>query len=151
MAGVLRVPLGRFLLADGLYAIPGVNLLFWLSYLLTDQVLETYNQLKHAVDQYRPLVMVSVLSAVAGALTQRYLLGRKVSTGEPPHVPDIISKPAGAVAHAVEKAAVAVAHAAHAAQGGHRHDAPPDLPTKPPVPSANGAVPAESSKLAPPG
>src|SRR5215218_6530552 len=35
MAGVLRVPFGRFLLADGLYAIPGVNVLFWLSYALT--------------------------------------------------------------------------------------------------------------------
>jgi hypothetical protein len=52
MAGVLRVPLGRFLLADGLYAIPGVNLLFWISYLLTDQVLEIFNR----IDAYRPQV-----------------------------------------------------------------------------------------------
>ena len=28
MAGVLRVPLARFLLADGLYAIPGVGVMF---------------------------------------------------------------------------------------------------------------------------
>jgi len=39
IAGMLRVPLGRFLIADGLYAIPGVNILFWLAYLLTDQIL----------------------------------------------------------------------------------------------------------------
>src|SRR4051812_30970850 len=31
MAGVLRVPLGRFMLADAIYAIPLVNILFWLS------------------------------------------------------------------------------------------------------------------------
>ncbi|MBX9628528.1 MAG: DedA family protein [Gemmataceae bacterium] len=120
MAGVLRVPLGRFLLADGLYAIPGVNLLFWLAYLLTDQMIQVVNKL----EEYRPLVMVSILSAVAGALFQKYVLTRKVSTGEPPHVPPVIAKPAGAVAHAVEvaveKAAGAVAHAAHLGRSAER-------------------------------
>jgi hypothetical protein len=99
MAGVLRVPLGRFLLADAIYAIPLVNLLFWLSYLLTDQVLEIFNK----INEYRPLVVVAVLSAIAGALIQKYILSRPVSTGEPPHVPNIIAKPAVAVGHAVER------------------------------------------------
>lgn len=119
MAGVLRVPLGRFLLADGLYAIPGVNVLFWLSYALTDQMLVVFKQ----IDQYRPLVMVALLSAVAGALFQKYVLTTKVSTGEPPHVPPIIAKPAEAVVHAVEKAVEAVAHVAH-----HKPDPPPAEP-----------------------
>ncbi len=99
MAGVLRVPLGRFLLADAIYAIPLVNLLFWLSYLLTDQVLEIFNK----INEYRPLVVVAVLSAIAGALIQKYILSRPVSTGEPPHVPNIIAKPAVAVGQAVER------------------------------------------------
>ncbi len=119
MAGVLRVPFGRFVLADGLYAIPGVNVLFWLSYYLTDQVLVVFRQL----EQYRPLVMVAILSAVAGALFQKYVLTRKVSTGEPPHVPPIISGPAGAVVHAVEKAVEAVAHVTH-----HKPDPHPEPP-----------------------
>lgn len=110
LAGVLRVPLGRFLLADGLYAIPGVNLLFWVAYLLTDQVLEIFKQ----IDRYRPLVMVSILSAIAGALLHKYVFSRKVSTGDPIEVPTIISKPAEAVAHAVEKAVEKVTH--------HRHE-----------------------------
>jgi len=58
MAGVLRVPFGRFLLADGLYALPGVNILFWLAYSLTDQVLDAF----HKVEPYRPLILVGVLS-----------------------------------------------------------------------------------------
>ena len=37
MAGVLRMPFQRFLLADALYAIPGINLLFWLAYVFTDE------------------------------------------------------------------------------------------------------------------
>ena len=132
MAGMLRVPLGRFLLADGLYAIPGVNLLFWISYLLTDQVLEIFNR----INAYRPQVVLVVLSYVAGVLSHRYIFMWKISTGEPPKVPQIIAKPAEAVAHAVEKAAEVVGHMAHV---GHHHETEP---------SQNGAAgePAERPK-----
>ena len=106
MAGILRVPFTRFLLADGLYAIPGVNLLFWLAYMLTDQVLEIFNK----INAYKPLVVVSLLSAVAGALFQKYVLNRHVSTGKPPEVPKIIAKPAEVVAHAVGAAVEKVTH-----------------------------------------
>jgi hypothetical protein len=106
MAGVLRVPFTRFLLADGLYAIPGVNLLFWLAYMLTDQVLEIFK----VINAYKPLVIVSVLSAVAGAMFQKYVLNRHVSTGKAPEVPKIISKPAEVVVHAVGAAVEAVTH-----------------------------------------
>jgi membrane protein DedA with SNARE-associated domain len=98
MAGVLKVPLGRFILADAIYAVPLVNVIFWLSYFLTDQVLVIFNK----INEYKSLVAVAVLSGVAGALIQKYILSRPVSTGEPPHVPDIIAKPAVAAAHVVE-------------------------------------------------
>jgi membrane protein DedA with SNARE-associated domain len=139
MAGVLRVPLGRFLIADGLYAIPGVNLLFWIAYLLTDQVLEIFNR----INAYRPQVVLVVLSFFAGFLAQRYLFTRKVSSGEPPHVPQIIVKPAEAVVHAVEKAAEVVGHMAH---GGHHHEAKSDERRSTPGPSVNG----ESGEVAEP-
>jgi hypothetical protein len=61
-------------------------------------------ELVKKLDEYKSLVMVAVLSGIAGAMIQRYLLSRHVSTGEAPHVPDIIAKPAVAVGHAVEKA-----------------------------------------------
>jgi membrane protein DedA with SNARE-associated domain len=99
MAGVLRVPVGRFILADALYAIPLVNIMFWLAYFLTDQVMEIFKK----IDEYRPLVIVALLSGIAGALVQKYVFSRHVSTGEVPHVPDMISKPAVAMGHAVEK------------------------------------------------
>lgn len=125
MAGVLRVPLTRFLIADGLYAIPGVNLLFWVAYVLTDQVLEIFNR----INAYRPLVIVAIFSGIAGALIQKYVLTRKVSTGEPP--PPIINKPAVVLTHAVEKAAEVVGHMAHV---GH-HGAKPEETT--PTPAAS--------------
>jgi membrane protein DedA with SNARE-associated domain len=123
MAGVLRVPLTRFLIADGLYAIPGVNLLFWLSYVLTDRILVIFNK----INEYRPLVAVAVLSGVAGALVQKYVFSRKVSTGEPP--PAIINKPAEVLTHAVEKAAEVVGHMAHKGQHADLQKSEPVIPT----------------------
>jgi membrane protein DedA with SNARE-associated domain len=104
MAGILRVPLKRFLFADAIYAIPLVNLLFWLAYMLTDQVLVVFVQIRKVQEEYRPLVYVAVLSGIAGALIYKYLFARNVSTGEPPHVPQIISKPAGVLGHVIESA-----------------------------------------------
>jgi membrane protein DedA with SNARE-associated domain len=121
MAGVLRVPFGRFLLADAIYAIPLVNILFWLAYFLTDQVLVIFNK----INEYKPLVIVAVLSGIAGALIQKYILSRSVSTGEPPHVPDVIAKPAVAAAHVVEKV---VEKAVEKVTGRHHekpHEEPP--------------------------
>ena len=108
-------------------------LLFWLAYMLTDQVVEVYKR----IEQYQQLAVVVILSVVAGAILYRFLFTKKVSTGEPP--PPIIAKPAEAVVHAVEKAVEKVAHVVHP-----HHDKPPE--------SASGgeAIPAEPPKTAPP-
>ena len=120
MAGVLRVPMGRFLMADAIYAIPLVNLLFWLSYFLTDQVLEIFKK----VNEYRLPIISHLLAGCVGALLYKYVFARHVSTGEPPHMPAIISKPAVAVGHAVEKA---VEKAVETVTGRH-HDKPHEEP-----------------------
>jgi membrane protein DedA with SNARE-associated domain len=98
MAGVLRMPPARFLLADGLYAIPGVNLLFWLAYWFTDQFVAAIE----AVERHRPMAVVAVLAAVSGVLLYKLLVGRKVSTGDPEEIPSLV-KPVGVVTHAVEQ------------------------------------------------
>lgn len=123
MAGVLRVPLGRFLFADAIYAVPLVNALFWLAYFLTDQVLVIFNR----INEYKPLVIVAVLSAIAGAMIQKYILSRHISTGEPPHVPAAIAKPAVAAAHVVEKV---VEKAVETVTGHHHHKEPPSAGQK---------------------
>jgi membrane protein DedA with SNARE-associated domain len=128
MAGVLRVPLGRFLLADGLYAIPGVNLLFWVSYMLTDQVLVIFNQ----INQYKPVVFSHLLAGLAGALIYRFVLVRRVSTGDATRVPPIIAKPAEAVAHAVEAVADKVSHVVHPHADKPAEAVGESHPTKPP-------------------
>ena len=99
MAGVLRVPMGRFLLADGLYAIPGVNIMFWLSYFLFDQVMEAY----HAAERYRAIAMIGVLSAVIGVVLYRILTNRKAVTGSSADVP-LYNKPVEMVTEVTEMA-----------------------------------------------
>jgi membrane protein DedA with SNARE-associated domain len=98
MAGILRMPLSRFLLADALYAIPGVNLLFWLSYWFTDQFVEAIK----AVDRHRPMAVAAVLAAVGGIIVYKLLVNRTLSTGDVEEIPTIV-KPVGAVTHAVEQ------------------------------------------------
>lgn len=98
MAGILRMPFPRFLLADALYAIPGVNLLFWLAYWFTDQFVEAVE----AAERHKPTAVLAVLAAVGGVILYRLFVGRKVSTGDPEDIPALV-KPVGTVTHAVEQ------------------------------------------------
>lgn len=98
MAGVLKMPIYRFLLADALYAVPGVNLLFWLAYLFTDQFVAAIN----AVERHRHLAMVAVLAAIGGIVLYKLLVGRKLSTGGVDEIPPYI-KPVGKITHTVEQ------------------------------------------------
>jgi membrane protein DedA with SNARE-associated domain len=86
-AGIVRLPFRKFLLADVIYAIPGVNLIFWLAWGLTDKFMAILIK----VESYRDLVIVAVLSFVAGFLTATFVR-RPVTTGSPEELP-MIGKP----------------------------------------------------------
>ena len=98
MAGVLRMPFRRFLLADALYAIPGVNLLFWLAYWFTDQFVEAIK----AVDRHRPMVILAILSAAGGVVIYKFLTSWNLATGSVEDIP-AYAKPVGVVTNAIEK------------------------------------------------
>jgi membrane protein DedA with SNARE-associated domain len=83
-AGIMRLPLSLFLLADGIYAIPGASLLFFLGCWFTDQFMEAVKR----AESYRPLVIVIVLVAVASYLLYHFL-HRPVATGDPEELPVI--------------------------------------------------------------
>ena len=92
-AGICRLPFRKFLLADAIYAIPGVNLIFWLAYYLTD----AFMNLLHKVESYRELAVVAVLSFVAGFITA-YFVRRPVATGSPEELP-VLGKPVVTIAN----------------------------------------------------
>jgi membrane protein DedA with SNARE-associated domain len=84
MAGINRLPVTKFLLADGIYAIPGVSMLFFLAYVFTDQFVALFNR----VNAVRPQIIMCVIALVAGYLI-RYFQEHPVSTGDPEEVPVI--------------------------------------------------------------
>ena len=92
------MPVRRFLLADALYAIPGVNLLFWLSYWFTDQFVEAIK----AVDRHRPMVILAILSAAGGVVIYKFLTSWNLATGSVEDIP-AYAKPVGVVTNAIEK------------------------------------------------
>jgi len=156
MAGILKVPLRRFVLADALYAVPGVSILFWIAYFLTDQVMEIF----HRVEQYRPLIIVGVLSAVIGVILYRFFVYRtQVATGDRTDLP-MYAKPVEKVTQAIENVAERaldkMEHAVgHAIEKVTHHRQPDEVGKKPSgempkvstEPSANGvATPAPAAK-----
>jgi membrane protein DedA with SNARE-associated domain len=92
-AGIVRLPFRKFLLADVLYAIPGVNLIFWLAWWLTD----TFLALLTKVESYRELAIIAILSFIAGFITATFVR-RPVTTGSPEELP-VLGKPVVTIAN----------------------------------------------------
>ncbi|HEX3152495.1 MAG TPA: DedA family protein [Gemmataceae bacterium] len=92
-AGIVHLPFRKFLLADALYAIPGVCLFFWLAYWLTD----TFLALLHKVESYRELAVIAILSFFAGFITATFVR-RPVTTGSPEELP-VLGKPVVTIAN----------------------------------------------------
>ncbi|MFO0809886.1 MAG: DedA family protein [Gemmataceae bacterium] len=91
MSGVLRMPLYRFLFADGLYAVPGVSLLFTLAYWFTDQVKEVVTD----VSSLRPYLAIGGILIVGLFLLYQFWK-RRSQTGDPHEIPlvgEIVIKP----------------------------------------------------------
>ena len=131
MAGILRMPWQKFLFADMLYAIPGVSLLFGLSYVFTDAFVEAIKK----AEAHRPLVIAVILAIVGGVVIYKLFDARKTSTGDMGDIPGV-AKPVAVVTNAVEKAAEKAGHAAGRAiekvkHPRHAHEAEPAAETPP--------------------
>jgi membrane protein DedA with SNARE-associated domain len=85
-AGITRLPLSHFLLADGIYAIPGVSLLFVLGYFFTDSMVAL---VKGDLETVKRVVILVVVVAVTAYFCYRFLR-RPVVTGTPEEVPPLI-------------------------------------------------------------
>jgi membrane protein DedA with SNARE-associated domain len=84
-AGIMRLPLSRFLLADGLYAIPGVTLLFTLAFWFTNSFKDLVEQ---AEAHIKPILIIVAIVAVAIYLLIHFLR-KPVSEGDPEELPII--------------------------------------------------------------
>ncbi|MCS7046056.1 MAG: DedA family protein [Gemmataceae bacterium] len=85
-AGITRLPLTHFLIADGIYALPGVSLLFFLGYFFAGSAVKIVSDdlgiVKH-------VIILAVVLGIAGYFTYRFLR-RPVVTGSPAEMPKIV-------------------------------------------------------------
>lgn len=82
-AGIMRLSFAKFVIADGIYAIPGVSLLFFLSFWFGDHFRDLVLK---KVEVIRPLLVLLAIAAVAGFLLYHFLR-RPVAIGDPEELP----------------------------------------------------------------
>jgi membrane protein DedA with SNARE-associated domain len=116
-AGLIRLPLTRFLIADGIYAVPGVSFLFTLGYYFTEHMVK----LTQDVEKFKSVVVLVVILAVAGYFLYRFLR-RPVVTGDPTDVPKLVEQ----VQHTFEHVTTKIIHPLSKSQAGQTpaNDAP---------------------------
>lgn len=85
-AGIMRLPLSRFLLADLIYAIPGVSLLFFLALWFTNSFKELVEHAEEQVIYYRHWVIVIAIVGVAVYFLIHFLR-KPFATGDPQEFP----------------------------------------------------------------
>jgi membrane protein DedA with SNARE-associated domain len=90
-AGVMRLSLPRFILADGIAAAFGHCALFFLAWWFGDQFQELIEGAEEKVDRLKPLLILLGLAAIAGFLVYHFLR-RPVSTADPHELPVIGDK-----------------------------------------------------------
>jgi len=98
-AGIMRLPVIRFVIADGIAAFIGHSLLFFLAWWFGESLRQLVLRFEAGVEHYfRPLLILLLISAVASYLVW-YFLRHPVSTGDPDEVPPVINKVATLLEH----------------------------------------------------
>jgi membrane protein DedA with SNARE-associated domain len=101
-AGLTRLSLLRFLVADGIYAVPGVSLLFFLGYWFTEGMV---NLIKNDIEHVKSIIIIAVILAVIVYVVYRFLR-KPMVTGAPEEMPPIVDQ----VTHTLEGVATKIMH-----------------------------------------
>ncbi len=121
-AGSMRLPLPRFLLADGIGAVVGNSFFFFLGFWLGDSVKTLVEQ---AEGKLKPILIVVVVGLIVSYLLWHFFR-HPVSTGDPKEVPLIGSQVASHIEHVEtadnhqDQADKSAEHKAPAAEPGER-------------------------------
>jgi membrane protein DedA with SNARE-associated domain len=134
-AGITKLPITYFLVADGIYAIPGVSILFFLGYWFTDSIIDLVKQSA----MVKPIIVLVVLAGVA--LYVIYRFARKpMVTGAPTDMPPIVGPMTEKLEGVAESVAGTVADKV-------LHRSHPDMPAPqlPDPPADNNGQPPDAN------
>jgi len=115
-AGLTRLSLGRFILADGIYAIPGVSVLFFLGYWFTERMVAIVQE---DVEEFKTIAILVGLLALAGYLLYRFLR-RPMVSGAPEEMPSLV----GQVTERLEQMTTKIMHPHKVSQANGEADPP---------------------------
>jgi membrane protein DedA with SNARE-associated domain len=87
-AGMMKIDFKRFLLADGVGALVGCSLFFFLGYGLGAQFEAWFKRVEDQIWPYKTVLLIAVAAVVVAYLLYRYLRN-PVPTGDPAEVPII--------------------------------------------------------------
>jgi membrane protein DedA with SNARE-associated domain len=133
-AGLMKLSLPRFIIADAIAAIFGHTLLFFFAWWFGDQFQSLIEGAEQKVQRVKPLIVL-VLLAAAGGFGLYHFLRRPVSTADPQELPLIGDK----VAHKIESSAEISLPSPEATRR-------PDQPPPSPEPSVDGNGPPEKAE-----
>jgi membrane protein DedA with SNARE-associated domain len=85
-SGMMRLPLTRFLLADGLGALLGNTAFFMLGYWMGSQFAELIHNIEHKLSVGKPLILLLLALAVVGYVVYLFVR-RPIPTGDPEELP----------------------------------------------------------------
>jgi membrane protein DedA with SNARE-associated domain len=122
-AGISRMSMAKFLIADGLYAIPGVSLLFFLGYFFTERMIAI---IEAKAELVKAIIILVILGSLAAYLVYRFLR-KPVVMGNPRDVPTIMEP----VAYGTDQVTKQILHPENHDLGSERPTAP--VQTTPPA------------------
>jgi membrane protein DedA with SNARE-associated domain len=134
-AGISRLSMTKFLLADGLYAIPGVSLLFFGGYWFTDSMIDLVKNFDNEASKVKPIIILVVLVALTIYVIYRFLR-KPVVTGNPTEMPPLV----GQVTHKLEDMTQKLEGVTHKIlhAGSTSESAPPEQVSTPDTVTHNG-------------
>jgi membrane protein DedA with SNARE-associated domain len=124
-AGITKLPWIKFFIADGIYAIPGVTILFSLGYWSADTV---KGIIEAGESQVRSIVWLVLIIGIAGYFVYRHLR-TPVVEGSPKEMPPVVGPVTNVLDHSIEVSFEKVKdRILHPAEG---KSTPPANPSKP--------------------
>jgi membrane protein DedA with SNARE-associated domain len=124
-AGLVRLPLIRFIIADGIYAIPGVTILFFLGFWFTERMVAL---VQDDLEKAKSVIVIGLIVALVGYVTYKVFRRGPVVTGSPEEVKDLMGSK---VTMILDQAALRAEHPFSHDGEGNTGTAP--APEKPPV------------------
>lgn len=122
-AGITKLPWTKFLIADAIYAVPGVAILFFLGYWFTDSIIDLAKN-----DIYvRPIIVLVVFAGVGAYLLYR-MWRKPMVTGAPQEMPPLVrpvTETLEGVAESMADKVLSRSHSGTKPESAHDSDAAP--------------------------